>query len=219
MTSNRLSTSPGGLKHIVIADDHSIFRIGIKHILHGEDNYHVTAEASDKDELITVLGRCDCDLVLLDMKMKQNNAGLEALKFIKKSYPAVKVVLMSQYYTKALIEDSIKLGVDGYITKEDIAQALVFVLNSVFAGEKSFSPKVQKILMDQIVHGDAILEKLTEREREVLRLLADGMKRQEIAESLYISVPTVDFHKNNIKDKLQADSLADLINMYNKYWQ
>jgi len=198
-------------KSIIIADDHPIFRLGLRTAIETSGEYHLEAEASNGPELLEYLKSRPCDLAMIDIKMSEDEDGITLLQKIKENYPDLKVVIISQYYKKSLIERAITLGVDGYITKEDILESIIFILKHVFAGEKFFSSKVQQVLMDEYTVDGIKMEKLTDRETEILKLFVAGYKRKEISDELDIAAVTVDFHHANIKAKLNADNLAELI--------
>ena len=195
----------------MIADDHPIFRLGLRTALERCEEYHLEAEAADGKELLEHLKNRPCDLAVIDIKMGERDNDLTLLQKIKTDYPSLKVVIISQYYKKSLVEKAVALGVDGYITKDDILDSIIFILERVFAGEKFFSSKVQQVLMDDYTIDGFKMEKLTDRETEVLKLLVAGYKRKEISDELDIAAVTVDFHTANIKAKLNAANLAEII--------
>jgi DNA-binding NarL/FixJ family response regulator len=198
-------------KNIIIADDHPIFRLGIRTALETCDDFCLIAEASCASELKECMRENRCDLVLMDIKMKAGEDGMELLGYIRETYPEVKVVIISQYYKKSLIEKAIGLGVNGYITKEDIPDSIIYILKKVFNDEKFFSSKIQEILIGEYSSDGNISVKLTKRETELLELLVSGYGRGDIGEKMGIAVTTVDFHKQNLMVKLNADSLAELM--------
>ena len=191
-------------KKIIIADDHPVCRLGLKTALNKCKNVILAGEASDGSELKNCLKAMQCDMVILDMKMPDPDDGLHLLKHIKSEYPHIKVIIMSQYYKRQVVEKALELDVDGYITKDDILDTINYVVLQVFEGKKVYSPRIQEILLKADKIPEGMGDHLTKRELEILKLLVSGCKRKEIADKLKISVPTVDFHKNNIKSKLYA---------------
>ncbi|MBU1171883.1 MAG: response regulator transcription factor [Proteobacteria bacterium] len=195
-------------KTIIIADDHPVFRLGLAHIINGSEGFVVVAEAENKVELFTMLETTPCDIVILDMKMPGNRDGMGALQMIKEGYPEKKVMIMSQLCSMDLVEEALKLGADGYVTKNDIADMILPFLKSIGNGEKALSPRIQSLI---IRYKDGCVDKLTPRENDILRLSVKGLRRKEIASQLNISVSTVNFHRQNLKEKLQADNMAGMI--------
>ncbi len=195
---------------VVIADDHPVFRIGLTHIIEKSDDFKVIGEAEDSDQLFEILKKNTCNIILLDIKMSGRYDGLKALKVIKESYPETKVLIISDYCNKNIFNEALSLSVDGYITKNDISDFLLVFLKSILRGDKAFSPRIQSLVMDT---HNVVVEKLTDREEEVLSLSARGVAREKIADRLNISIFTVNFHMKNIKEKLCADSFAEMISI------
>lgn len=195
-------------KTIIIADDHPVFRLGLAHIINGSEDFVAVGEAENVDGLFARLQSTPCDLVILDMKMPENRDGMEALRRIKQDYPGTKVMIMTQMQALDLVKEALSLGVDGYVTKNDIADMILPFLKSIIKGEKALSPSIQSMMFRRDTgNGEA----LTPRETDILRLSAQGLSRADISRALKITVSTVNFHRQNIKDKLQVDNLASMI--------
>lgn len=197
-------------KAIVIADDHPVFRLGLSHIINASKGFTVVAEAENTAELFDAIETSPCDIVILDMKMAHNRDGMHALRSIKVSHPEKKVMIMSQMCSPDLVEEAMRLGADGYVTKNDITDMILPFLMSITKGEKALSPRVQSMLMNS---QNGASEKLTPREQDILRLSVDGLSCKELAEHLDIALSTVNFHRQNIKEKLHASNLADMIHI------
>lgn len=193
---------------LIIADDHPIFRIGMKDILEESEEFTVVGEAENGDELLRLMAGTTSEMVILDLRMSDNDDGLTALKAIKRDYPEVKVLIMSQVCNKSILDEVLELGADGYITKNDITEMLIPSLKSISKNKKAFSPRIQSLLMNDAGPPGA---KLTRQEKEILRSIKAGKTREESAQELDISISTVNFHRKNIKSKLQAKNLADMI--------
>lgn len=193
---------------IIIADDHPIFRCGLSHIINDSEVFTVVAEAENTAQLFDAIQTSPCDIVILDMKMPNNRDGMQALQRLKECYPEKKVMIISQMCSPDLVAEAMKLGADGYVTKNDISDMILPFLKSISNGEKVMSPRIQSILMN--TSGDMV-EKLTLREHDILRLSVDGLNRQDIASELGITISTVNFHRQNIKEKLHVHSLAEMI--------
>ncbi len=194
---------------IMLADDHVIFRKGIRRIIEEMGDVKVCGEAGDGLELLELLKKLCPDLIILDISMP-NLRGLEATEEIKRLYPQIKVLLLTMHKKTSFVQMGLKAGADGFLLKEDADSELFRAIESLRKGEKYFSPLLSAILRDLALNQPEA-EALTRREREVLKLLAEGKKSQEIADTLYLSIHTVRTHRNNIMKKLKLHSLADLV--------
>ena len=195
--------------NVVLADDHAMFREGIRKIIERIKDVRVSGEVNDGLELLDFLKQSSPDLVILDISMP-NLRGLEAIREIKRLYPQVKVLMLTMYRKKEFIRQAITDGADGFLLKEDPGGELVKAVQAMQKGEKYLST----LLTDTLISLTRVKSKsdlLTMREREVLTLLAEGKRSQEIAEALFISVHTVRRHKANIMEKLNFKSMADLV--------
>jgi DNA-binding NarL/FixJ family response regulator len=194
---------------IVLADDHVLFRRGIKKIIEEMDGLEVVGEANDGLELLELLKEKDPDLVILDISMP-NLRGLEAAREIKGLYPQVKVLLLTMHKEKKFLKQGLEAGVDGFLVKQDADTELLQAIQSIRRGEKFYSPLLATGLAELAFHRGEI-DPLTRREKEVAKLLAEGKSSKEIAALLYISLYTVRRHRDNIRRKLEIKGLVDLV--------
>lgn len=194
---------------IVLADDHVIFRQGIRKIIEAVEGFEVVGEAADGLELLKLLKTTRPDLIILDISMP-NLRGLEAAEEIKKQYPGVKILILTMHKKKGFVQLGLKAGADGFLLKEDADSELFRAIATIRKGDMYISPLLSNILWD-LTLAEKDMEKLTKREREILKLLAEGKKPKEIAALLYISLPTVRSHRYSIMKKLNLKNLADLI--------
>jgi DNA-binding NarL/FixJ family response regulator len=194
---------------ILLADDHAIFRKGIRKIIEEVDGLAVCGEANDGMELLELLKTTHPDLIILDISMP-NLRGLEATEEIKRRYPEIKILLLTMHRKKSFVQLGLKAGADGFLLKEDADYELYRAIESLKQGEKYFSPLISTIMFD-LTQSRPETEALTKREREVLKLLAEGKKPREIADILFVSIYTVRTHRNNIMKKLKLKGVADLI--------
>jgi len=194
---------------VVLADDHAMFREGIRKIIERIEDVFVSGEVNDGLELLELLKTSRPDLVILDISMP-NLRGLEAIREIKKLYPQVKILVLTMHRKKEFIRLALADGADGFLLKEDPGGELVRGVQAVKKGEKYLSPLLTSDLMSLNL-GEGKDDLLTSREREVLKLFAEGKRAQEIAEALFISVNTVRRHRYNIMEKLNLKSMADLV--------
>ena len=195
--------------NIMLADDHVMFRQGIKQIIKEIDGLEVIGEAGDGLELLQLLKNSLPDLIILDISMP-NLRGLEAAREIKKLHSNLKILLLTMHKRKEFVRQGLAHGVDGFLLKEDADIELIRAIRTIQRGEKYFSPLLSAIL------ADLALEKekpslLTIREKEVLKLLAEGKNNRTIADLLHISRYTVRRHRSNIMKKLGFRSLAQLL--------
>jgi DNA-binding NarL/FixJ family response regulator len=194
---------------IVLADDHLLFRLGVKRIIEEVEDLQVVGEANDGLELLDLLKKTSPHLVILDIAMP-NLRGLEAAREIKGLYPQIKVLLLSMHKKKIFLQQAVEAGVDGFLVKEIADTELVQAIRTIRKGQKFFSPLISDQLAELARQPEAT-DPLTKREKEVAKLLAEGKSAKEIAQLLYISKHTVRRHRDNIMKKLALKSLADLV--------
>jgi DNA-binding NarL/FixJ family response regulator len=195
--------------HIVLADDHAMFRQGIRSLLEQCPGVEISGEAEDGLKLLELLKKSAPDLIVLDIAMP-NLRGLEAAREIKRLYPEVKILFLTMHKKKEIIRQGLNEGVDGFLLKDEPGSELLRAVEAIRKGGKFFSPLLSNIIGD-LVQETRQGELLSVREREVLKLLAEGRKTREIAETLFISTFTVRRHRYNIMGKLNIQSMADLV--------
>jgi DNA-binding NarL/FixJ family response regulator len=194
---------------IVLADDHVMFREGIRKIIERIEETVIIGEVNDGLELLELLKKSCPNLVILDISMP-NLRGLEAIREIKKYYPQVKVLVLTMHRKKEFIRQALADGADGFLLKEDPSGELIRAVKALKKGEKYLSRLISDDLIRLTLEFDQN-DTLTSREKEVLILLAEGKKSQEIANALFISVNTVRRHRYNIMEKLNINNMADLV--------
>jgi DNA-binding NarL/FixJ family response regulator len=199
---------------ILIADDHGIVREGLKRLLEAETDFHVCAEASDGREVLEQVERTHPDVVVLDITMPQLG-GLETLEQLRAAHPDLKVVLLSVHGEAPMVHSAAALGVNGYVLKNGQATEVVSAVRAVTRGGSYFSPPVARELVEQIraPRADAPdpLSALSGREREVLKLIAEGLSAKEIGQQLSISAKTVEAHRTSLMRKLGARKATELV--------
>jgi DNA-binding NarL/FixJ family response regulator len=201
---------------VIVADDHSIVREGIKKVIEQSDRFEVSGEAVNGEQLIASLDSGDYDLAVVDISMPGMD-GIETLRIIRKKHPDIKVVMLTMHSEQFFFESAVKAGADGYIVKNDSSGVIRSVIRDVMEGRKSFSSHMQTVLAKKYVYEDHLIDQLTRRERQVLALAAAGRAHRDISEELGISISTVEFHKKNLKSKLNAKTVVDLVNIARKY--
>lgn len=199
---------------VLICDDHELFREGLKAILRDETGVEVIGEARDGREAVEKAARLGPDVVVMDMEMPNLN-GLEATRRIRQAHPYVKVLILTMYGEKELVARCLEAGAAGYVLKDVPATQLLYAIRAVHRGDKYMSPEALKGMVDRYVEGSKVggtsYDLLTDREREVLKLLAEGLSTKEAASRLGLSAKTVDAHKTNLMRKLDIHGRAELI--------
>jgi two-component system, NarL family, response regulator NreC len=202
--------------HILLADDHTILRAGLKMMLNAQPDMEVVGEAQDGRQALSEAQRLRPDIVLMDITMPDMN-GIEATRMIKKLLPDVKVLVLTMHENDEYIFQALRAGASGYMLKEAADTELISALHIVQSGQFYLSPIAQSVMVgDYLQRVRAGEEKdsyssLTEREREILKLVAEGYTNNQIAERLVISPKTVDTHRTHIMDKLNLHSRAELV--------
>jgi DNA-binding NarL/FixJ family response regulator len=200
---------------VLLAEDHTIVRKGLRSLLDGEAGIEVIGEAEDGREAVEKVGQLLPDVVLMDITMPSLN-GLEATRQIKKRFPEVKVVILTMHANEEYIFQILRAGASGYLVKQAAPTELLSAIQAAYRGESFLSPSIsRKVIAEYIQQAEATAEKdsydqLTDREREVLQLIAEGHPNREIADLLHISVKTVETHRANLMDKLDIHSTAEL---------
>ncbi len=202
---------------IIIADDHVSFRQGLKNLLGARSDLEVIGEAANGFQLLDLLNQSLPDIILLDVSML-NLRGIEAVREIKKAYPRVKILILTMREDKQSLEQTISAGARGYLLKEDTGTKLFRAIEKIRQGRIYVSPTLLEELTEDWVktlHDESKaspkIEQLTVREKEVLKLLAEGKGSREIAELLFISIRTVERHRANIMQKLDVKKTADIV--------
>lgn len=205
---------------IVIADDHTIFRLGISSLLRASNQVEIVGEASDGRMAIKQALEKQPDIILMDLNMPVIG-GLEALRQIRKRAPQIKVIVLSAYDDEEYVAQVVQNGANGFLFKGMSMDELLDAIKSVYGGHSFFPGSASKILPEQnrksstptspMTQVQRLKEQLTLRETEILRLIAQGRSHKQIAETLHISVRTVDTHRNNIIKKLDIHDAASLV--------
>ena len=208
---------------ILVADDHMIVRRGIVSLLSLNHDFEVVGEAVDGKIAVEQVFLKEPDVVLMDINMPELS-GLDATRQIKKKLPDVKVLVLSAYDDVEYVLQILHSGASGYLLKNISPEDLYAAIKAVHSGQAFFSPTISKIVLDSYLkrtqQGSVLSNEgeitenagpLTVREREILRLIAEGKLHQQIADLLYISIRTVDTHRNNIMRKLDLHDTASLV--------
>jgi DNA-binding NarL/FixJ family response regulator len=200
---------------IVIAEDHTILREGLKSLLRADPDFDIVGEAEDGRDAIRCVQTLSPDLVLMDLSMPRMN-GLDALKEIKKQNPEAKIIVLTVHKTEEYVLTTLQAGADGYVLKDATHSELVMAIKNVLMGKRYLSPGISEKVIEgylerrKEIKTSSAWDTLTQREREILKLIAEGYKNKEIAGDLFISLKTVEKHRANLMRKLDLHNAAAL---------
>lgn len=195
---------------LLLADDHVIVRSGIKHLLNDE-GFDIVAEASDGQEAVEMAETLDPDVAVLDISMPLLN-GIDAARSIHATSPRTKVIFLTMHKDERYALEALRTGIDGYVLKTQATADLAQAIRTVTEGEIYLSPAISGTVVNAALGKTAPKTvHLTQRERQVLQLIADSKSNKEIAHELDISVKSVESHRGNLMKKLDLHSVAGLV--------
>jgi DNA-binding NarL/FixJ family response regulator len=201
---------------IFLADDHTIVRQGLAKLLEGEPNLRVVGEAENGREAVVKVEKLQPDVVLMDIAMPMLN-GIEATRQIRKACPQTKVIILSMHSHDRYISELFSLGASGYLLKSSTGSDIINAIHTALKGSTYLSPSISdKVIEDYLSlkkksHQDDLYNRLSNREREVFQMIAEGRATKEIADILCVSPSTVKTHRSNIMEKLEMDNISQLI--------
>jgi DNA-binding NarL/FixJ family response regulator len=204
-----------GKTKIVIVEDHKLFREGLKSLLSDKADLEVIGEAGDGLEAIRTVKKFRPDLLLLDLSMPKMN-GISVMKEIKNQFPEIKIMALTIHESDQYVLEAFEAGADGYCLKDAGRSELMVAVDSVLQGKRYISPSISENVLEGYMTGRKKLKSktswdtITQREREVLKLLGEGYQNKEISDMLHISVKTVEKHRANIMNKLDLHNAAAL---------
>ena len=198
---------------IILADDHTLFREGLLSILNSELEFTVVAQAENGREVVKLARKMEVDVIIMDIAMPELN-GIEATRQVLQENPGLKVVALSMHSDRHFVTGMLKAGAKGYLLKDcagsELIQAVREVLQDRYYISEEISTTVLNDYVGKLVEQEGEVSELSAREREVLQLIAEGKATQDIAETLFISVKTVEAHRAKIKSKLKLNSIPEL---------
>lgn len=200
---------------IIIAEDHTILREGLRALLSSQPDFEIVGEAENGRDAIRCVVEGNPDLILIDLSMPKMN-GLEAIKEIKKQNSDTKVIVLTVHKTEEYILAALQAGADGYVLKDATHAELEMAITNVLKGKRFLSPGISEKVIGGYLEGKMSVnakstwDTLTQREREILKLIAEGNKNKEIADYLCISLKTVEKHRTNLMKKLDLHNVASL---------
>ncbi len=202
---------------IILADDHALFIRGINRLLSEKKDIEVIGEAKDGAELLELLETLQPDMILIDISMPNVN-GIEAVRKIKKLYPEIKILILSMHKSKEYLNSTISAGADGYILKEDSDNELFSAIETVREGGSYLNLNLAMDLSKELNKGGNTSDypedseiSLSKREKEILKMIAEGNSNKGVSDILCISIRTVENHRSNIMKKLNTNKIADLV--------
>jgi DNA-binding NarL/FixJ family response regulator len=196
---------------LLVADDHAILRDGIVSLLQTEPEFQVACTAAGGYEVLELIRKHNIDVCLLDINMPGLD-GIETARLIRQRNPGIKIIMLTTYNDREIISELVHIGISGYLLKNSDKAELVEAINKVMKGRHYFSEEVEKIILEGLTEkkNNEVIP-LTERELEIVQLLAKEYTNEKIAAELHISYRTVETHRKNIMQKTKAGNLAGLI--------
>ncbi|AYH43259.1 response regulator transcription factor [Azoarcus sp. DN11] len=199
---------------VLVADDHTLVRAGIRSLLESFGGVEVVAEASDGREAIALLRTHTPDLILMDIAMRGLN-GLEAAARIRKSHPKIRIIMLSMHASEEYVMQALRSGAAGYLLKDSATLELELALKAVMNGETYLSPPISKQVVESYMNrvgdeqGTAV--QLTPRQREILQLIVEGFSTKDIAARLHLSTKTVETHRTKLMERLDIHDIPGLV--------
>ena len=197
---------------ILLVDDHAVVRSGLSKFLMVNKEFKLVGEASDGAEAVQMVSLHMPDIVLMDLMMPGTD-GIIATREIHQKFPGVKVIALTSFTEQNMVQGALQAGAIGYLQKNVTAKELGYAIRSAYEGKMTLSPEATQVLANSIAQPQIAGEQLTERERDVLKCMADGLNNNEIAEKLVVSLGTVKFHVSNIFRKLGVDSRVEAVKL------
>ncbi len=201
---------------VFLVDDHTVVRQGLRRILESDEEIEIVGEAGDRRTAIDLVQRLRPHVVVMDVAMPELN-GIEATRQITKRVEGAKVLVLSMHGDDVYVRQALKAGARGYLLKDSEDLDLIKAVKAIRGGGSFFSPPVSKVVLSGYLgdrpdaDGDDGVSRLTDREREVLQLIAEGKTNKEVAHALSVSVNTVETHRKHIMEKLDLHNTAELV--------
>jgi DNA-binding NarL/FixJ family response regulator len=204
----------GARRGIIVIDDHPLFRKGVVQMLSQEPDLEVRAEAESSPAALEALRRTPVDLAIVDIGLHDSTNGIELTKSIKAEHPNLPVLVLSMHDESLYADRALRAGARGYLMKREALDSVIAAVRAVLSGEIYVSPTMQKRMIAEHIGAMGVsrspLEKLTDRELEVLQLIGEGSEVREIAKKLHVSAKTVEAHRAHIKEKLDFKNAREV---------
>ncbi|MDO9255995.1 MAG: response regulator transcription factor [Bacteroidales bacterium] len=203
---------------LILVDDHQLVRTGIANLLAGETGFEIIGEAADAKDLFELLRKSQPDITVLDIALP-GMSGIEITKKLHNDYPGIRILILSMHTSEEFIFNAINSGARGYLPKNTSRKELIEAIYAIHRGEEFFAESISNVILKSYIKkakSDSQEDEnnenlLSKREIEVLKLFAEGMTNQEIADKLFISIRTVESHKNHIMARLELKTTVDLV--------
>lgn len=207
---------------IIIADDHSVVRSGLRLLLQSSPDFTVVAEAEDGEEAVALVERHKPDVVIMDISMPKLN-GIEATGIMKQNNPEIRIIILTVHEDEEYVYQMLRAGASGYVLKSAGKKEIFAAIESALSGERFFSPGISKLIIEGFIKRDKeqvqtqdqmqshSKQQLTKREIEVLQYIAQGYTNRKIAEALFLSIRTINTHRTNLMQKLDIHDTARLV--------
>ncbi len=209
------NSDPPARRGIIVVDDHPLFRKGVVQMLSQEPDLEVRAEAESSPGALELLRRTPVDLAIVDIGLHGSANGIELTKSIKAEHPNLPVLVLSMHDESLYADRALRAGARGYLMKREALDSVITAVRTVLSGEIYVSPTMSKRMIAEHVgadgHGRSPVEKLTDRELEVLQLIGDGKEVRAIAQELHLSPKTVEAHRAHIKEKLNLSNAREVV--------
>jgi DNA-binding NarL/FixJ family response regulator len=207
--------APTGKRRIFVVDDHPIVRQGLMQLINAESDLEIVGQGEDAYQALKLIRQLRPDLTLLDISLK-DTGGIELLKEMRAQDPELRVLILSMHDESLYAERALRAGARGYVMKQEAPQLLLHAIRKVLNGEVYVSDKMSGVLLQRMVGnrkpGGALpMDRLTDREMEIFRMIGAGMTVKEIAEKLFLSAKTIEAHREHIKEKLSLKTSAELL--------
>ncbi|HMJ06414.1 MAG TPA: response regulator transcription factor [Chthoniobacterales bacterium] len=211
----RETAEPSPRRGIIVVDDHPLFRKGVVQMLSQEQDLEVRAEAENSLSALEAMRRIPVDLAIVDIGLHGSTNGIELTKMIKAEHPEVPILVLSMHDESLYADRALRAGARGYLMKREALDSVIAAVRTVLAGDIYVSPVMQKRMIAEHVGAAgqprSPVEKLTDRELEVLQLIGEGSEVREIAAKLHVSAKTVEAHRAHIKEKLDLKNAREVV--------
>jgi DNA-binding NarL/FixJ family response regulator len=199
---------------LLLADDHKLFRDGLRSMLEGQKSIEIVAEASDGQSAVKLAGELLPDVILMDVSMQDLN-GIEACRKIVADHPSIKIIMLSMHSDRRYITEALRSGARGYLLKDSTFEEVIAAIRDCTSDKIYLSSRIADIVINDYINlaksaDSSAYTVLSAREREVLQMLAEGKTTKEIASQLQVSTKTIESHRKQVMDKLDLHSIAEL---------
>jgi len=210
-----MNEKPSGKKQIFIVDDHAMFREGLRQLIDREADLAVCGDAADATEALEKINQSEPDLVVVDISLS-GKSGIDLIKSIKEKHEDLPVLVVSMHEESLYAERALRAGAMGYVMKQEPAKVVKSAIRKLLAGDMHLSERMASGVISKFIRGNdelppSPLEKLSDRELEVFRMLGQGKGVRQIAEELGLTIPTINSFRNRIKEKLQLNSSTEVM--------